>query len=84
MPVQPGLDGGANSRSFRDTIAQEGPGLPDEAVGPEQRTLMDQIELAGSPDTDAIARKLASEVARWSGADEGAEVAPEDDPTGHA
>jgi hypothetical protein len=45
---------------------------------------MDQIELAASPDTDAIARKLAIEVARWSGADEDPEIAPEDDPTGHA
>jgi hypothetical protein len=82
MPVQPGL-GGTNSRPLGDTVSQQGPGLPDDAVGPEQRTLPDQLELALTPEADAIARKLAREVAQWTG-DEDEGIAPEDDPTGHA
>lgn len=60
------LGGGTNSRPLNDTVAETGPGVPDDAVGPEQRTVPEQTELFNSPEGEAIARKLQAEVdERW-------------------
>lgn len=85
MPSREQLGGGVNSRPLNDTIGETGEGLPDDAVGPEQRTIEDQLDLARDPATEAIARKLREEVGAWRGAGHAdGEVSPEDDPTGHA
>jgi hypothetical protein len=62
--------GGTNARPIQETLAETGPGLPDEAVGPEQRTLPEQNELAGGPEAEALERKLKDEtLARWRAAE---------------
>jgi hypothetical protein len=61
-----------------EILAETGPGLPDEAVGPEQRTIPELTELAEAPEAERIARKLEAEAER--AADEDAA----EDPTGHA
>jgi hypothetical protein len=79
----PALGGGANSRPLNDTAAETGPGVPDDSVGPEQRSISDQMDLARDADAQAIARKLQDEVdARHGLTDD--DVAAAEDPTGHA
>ena len=50
--------GGANSRPLDETVAETGPGIPDDAVGPEQRTIPDLLEMARNAQDEAMARKL--------------------------
>lgn len=54
--------GGTNARPLDETLAETGPGLPDEAIGPEQRSLADQTELAEDAAAQAMERKLQGEV----------------------
>lgn len=42
--------GGTNSRPLEDTIAETGPGLPDEAVGPGQMDENDIADMAAEAD----------------------------------
>ncbi|WP_374468767.1 hypothetical protein [Phenylobacterium sp.] len=77
------LGGGANSRPLDDTVAETGPGVPDDSVGPEQRPIAEQLELAESAEAEAMARKLAHEASDWRGDTEDEEAAAAD-PTGHA
>lgn len=85
MPSREELGGGLNSRPLNDTIGESGEGLPDDAIGPEQRTIEDQLELVRDPAAEAIARKLREEVGAWRGAGRAdGEATAEEDPTGHA
>jgi hypothetical protein len=75
----PPLGGALSERFRRDTLAETGPALPDEAIGPEQRTIEEQLDLADSPEGRRIEAKLRAEALarRVSDDDLG-------DPTGHA
>ena len=76
------IGGGTNARPLRDTVAETGPGVADDTVGPEQRTIPEQIELADSPEGRRIEQKLRAEaLARRAREDDEAAVS---DPTGHA
>lgn len=75
------IGGGTNARPLGDTVAETGPGVPDDAIGPEQRTVPDQIELANSPEGRRIEQKLRAEALARRGDDEEGAAA---DPTGHA
>jgi hypothetical protein len=79
--MTPQIGGGTNGRPKDETVAETGPGLPDEAIGPEQRTIPEQNDLAEAPEADRMARKLKAE-AQARGGDEEDETA--EDPTGHA
>jgi hypothetical protein len=79
--MTPQIGGGTNDRPKDETVAETGPGLPDEAIGPEQRTIPEQNDLAEAPEADRMARKLKAE-AQARGGDEEDETA--EDPTGHA
>jgi hypothetical protein len=60
------LGGGTNDRPLNDTVAETGPGVPDDAIGPEQRTVPEQMDLASGEEAERIARKLQAEVdERW-------------------
>jgi hypothetical protein len=77
------IGGGTNARPLGDTVAETGPGVPDDAIGPEQRTVSEQVELADSPEGRRIEQKLRAEAL----ARRAAEAEQEDtasDPTGHA
>jgi hypothetical protein len=75
------IGGGTNARPLTDTLAESGPGAPDDAIGPQDRTLPELAELADSPEGRRIEQKLRAEaLARRGGDDEDAL----DDPTGHA
>ncbi|HEY8572930.1 hypothetical protein [Phenylobacterium sp.] len=74
------IGGGTNDRPLNETVAETGPGLPDEAIGPEQRTIPEHTELAGGADAARMEQKLKAEVQARSGDDE--EEA--DNPRGHA
>lgn len=52
------LGGGTKSRPLNDTVAETGPGIPDDAVGPEQRSIPDLLSLGEGPEAQAFARKL--------------------------
>ena len=76
------IGGGTNARPLRETLAETGRGMPDEALGPGQRNFAEEAELADSPEGRRIEQKLRAEaLARGREADEDAAVA---DPTGHA
>ncbi|HEY8614617.1 hypothetical protein [Phenylobacterium sp.] len=75
--------GGTNSRPLDETVAETGPGVPDDSVGPEQRTIPEQMDLVRAPEAEAMARKLAQEAASWRGEAEDEEAAAAD-PRGHA
>lgn len=77
----PALGGGTNDRSLKDTVASTGPGVPDDAVGPEDRTLSEQLDLANTEEGRRIEQKLRAEALARLGGDEDASLA---DPTGHA
>jgi hypothetical protein len=78
-PGEPSVGGQGNDPT-QDTLAETGPGLPDDAVGPEDRTIPEQMELSDSAEGRRIEQKLRAEAqARRSGGD-----AAVDDPTGHA
>ena len=80
-PPEPGLGDASNDRALGESLAETGPGLPDEAVGPEQRSLPDQMELADAAELRAIEQKLRAELQARRIGDEEAAAA---DPTGHA
>lgn len=77
--MTPRIGGGTSDRPTNETLAETGPGLPDEAVGPEQRTIPELTELADGPEAERLARRLAAEA--QAEADEEAAL---QDPTGHA
>jgi hypothetical protein len=78
----PAVGGGNDAPPLRDTLAETGRGVPDDAIGPEQRTLPEQMEFADSPEGRRIEQKLRAEaLARRSDDDEEPSV---DDSTGHA
>jgi hypothetical protein len=79
----PSLGGGTNSRPLNDTLAETGPGVPDESVAPEQRSIDEQLDLDRAPEAEAMARKLAQEASAWRGEPEDEEAAAAD-PSGHA
>jgi hypothetical protein len=80
-PGQPEIGGGTNARPLKDTLAETGPGVPDDAIGPDQASVPEQVELADSPEGRRIEQKLRAEaLARRRGDDEEASA----DPTGHA
>lgn len=80
-PGEPSVGGDASGPTEIDTFAETGPGLPDDAVGPEDRTIPEQMELANSAEGRRIEQKLRAEAQARRGGDEDAAV---DDPTGHA
>ncbi|MGE5501838.1 MAG: hypothetical protein ACM3W4_07920 [Ignavibacteriales bacterium] len=43
-------------------VSETAGGIPDDAIGPEQRTVPEQLELAESETADAMAAKLQAEV----------------------
>ena len=75
------IGGGTNARPLRDAVAETGPGVPDDAIGPGQRTVPEQVDLADSPEGRRIEQKLRAEALARRAADEEASIA---DPTGHA
>jgi hypothetical protein len=66
------LGGGTNARPLNDTVAETGPGLPDEAIGPEQRTLFEQTELADSQAARDMEAKLRADTRQAPPTDDGA------------
>jgi hypothetical protein len=80
-PGEPHVGGDADDRAEIDTLAETGPGLPDDAVGPEDRTIPEQMELSDSAEGRRIEQKLRAEAQARRGGDEDAAV---EDPTGHA
>ena len=75
------IGGGTKARPLRDTVADTGPGLPDDAIGPEQRAIPEQVELADSPEARRMEQKLRAEALVRGEPEDEAAVA---DPTGHA
>lgn len=69
-----GTDPGAND----EIMAETGPGLPDEAIGPEQRTIPELTDLAETGGAERLFRQLEAEAARED------DDAALEDPTGHA
>lgn len=59
-PQEP-LGGGTNDRPLDQTVAETGPGLPDEAIGPDQQTLAEQTDLAEGGQAKAMEDKLRTE-----------------------
>lgn len=54
-------------------------------IAPEARAILEESDIARDPVAAAIARKLAEEAGTWRAVSRGeADLAPEDDPTGHA
>lgn len=80
-PGESSIGDQANDRAREDTMAETGPGLPDDAVGPEDRTIPEQMELADSAEGRRIEQKLRAEAQARRSRDDDAAV---DDPTGHA
>jgi hypothetical protein len=86
-PGEQTIGGGTHARrsdalALNDTLAETGPGAPDEAIGPKDRALPELAELADSPEGRRIEQKLRAEaLARRGGDDEDAAL---EDPTGHA
>lgn len=81
-PGEPTIGGGTNARPLAETLAETGPGTPDDAIGPEDRTIPELTELADSPEGRRIEQKLRAEaLARRRGEDEDEAL---EDPTGHA
>lgn len=78
---EPTIGGGPNARGLKTTLAKTGPGAPDEALGAEDRTIPESIELADSPEGRRIEQKLRAEALARRRDDEEAGL---DDPTGHA
>lgn len=58
-------EGATNHRPINDTVAESGPGLPDEAVGPGQISPDEQRDLA-TGDEEAVRRKLGAPAPRPS------------------
>jgi hypothetical protein len=76
------IGGGTNARPLKDTVAETGPGEPDDAIGPEDRTIPELTELANSEEGRRIEQKLRAEAqARRSSSDDDTAL---EDPTGHA
>lgn len=61
MPRTSTVGGGTNARSRNQGLAETGSGLPDESVGPEQRTLPERADLGAGVDAEALAEKLRRE-----------------------
>jgi len=80
-PGEPTVRGEASDPAEIDTLAETGAGVPDDAVGPEDRTVPEQMELSDSAEGRRIEQKLRAEAQARRGGDEDAAV---DDPTGHA
>lgn len=76
--MTPQIGGGTSGRPQNETIAETGPGLPDEAIGPEQRTLSELTDLAETGGAERLFRQLEAE----AGQDD--DEAAVEDPTGHA
>ena len=72
---------GLDDRALGEAAARTGRGLPGEAIGPEQQTLSEEIELADSEEGRRIEQKLRAELLGRRLLDEEAAAA---DPTGHA
>jgi hypothetical protein len=49
-------EGGSNSRPLRDTIAESGPGIPDEALGAGE----DIPQMPSDEEVERIAQKLGA------------------------
>lgn len=76
MPRQQEMDQRPLSRSLQSSSGD---------LAPEPRFILDVPEIAQDPAAEAIARKLAEEAGNWRAASRGeVDLAPEDDPTGHA
>ena len=56
---QPG--GATNDRPLDATLAETGPGLPDEAIGPGQSGIPEQNELADAEGVERMEQKLRAE-----------------------
>ncbi|RAK50980.1 hypothetical protein [Phenylobacterium deserti] len=65
--ANPPIGGGTNSRSLNDTVAETGPGVPTDAVGPGQLSVPEQLELSEGPEAEAMAAKLQREASRFQG-----------------
>lgn len=73
---------GDGAHAAPGALAETSPDSPDDAVGPEDRTLPELAELSNSPEGRRIEQKLRAEaLARRGGEDEDAAI---DDTTGHA
>jgi hypothetical protein len=53
-------EGGTNSRPLNDTIAESGPGIPDEALGPGE----DLPKMPDEEEVERVARKLGVTLAK--------------------
>lgn len=58
--------GGRSARPFDTTISETAGGIPDDAIGPEQRSVPEQLDLAEGEAAEAMAAKLQAEAdERW-------------------
>ena len=65
--ANPPIGGGTNSRPLNDTVAETGPGVPTDAIGPDQMSVPEQIEMSQGPEAEAMAAKLQREASRFQG-----------------
>jgi len=63
--ANPAPGGGVNSRPLYDTLAESGPAIPDDSIGPEERAIAQRTEEAEGPDPEALAEKLRREAERF-------------------
>lgn len=71
----------------KDTLAETGRAIPDEAIGPNEPGMEEELELARTAEGKAMAAKLAQEAAERTGRPARTFLEPDgdvDDPTGHA
>lgn len=71
----------------KDTLAETGRAIPDEAIGPNEAGVEEELELARTAEGRAMAAKLAREAAQRTGRSERSFLEPDEDvedPTGHA
>lgn len=64
--ADPKISNGANDRPVDETLAETGPGLPSDAIGPGQMSVDEQIDLSQGPEAEAMARKLQAEADRFA------------------
>lgn len=69
MPAQsnPSIGGGTNDRPLNETLAETGPGVPTDAIGPGQMSVPEQLEMTEGPEAEAMAAKLQRDASRFLG-----------------
>ena len=60
------IGGGTHGGPLDTNISETAGGIPDDAIGPDQRSVPEQLDLAEGEDVEAMAAKLQAEAdERW-------------------